>query len=81
MSDRRSFLKSAAAGLVGAVLAGGTGWLALGRGEPCWTGGACRNCPELDGCEETEARLSRLQRRPKPDVDRHAPTGEEPMSG
>lgn len=80
MSDRRDFLKNAARGLAGVVLAGGTGWLALGRGEPCWTGGACRHCPELDSCEEAEARIVRLQRRPKPSVADQPPTGEEPMS-
>ena len=79
MSDRRGFLKSAAAGLVGALLAGGTGWLAFGSGEPCWTGGACRGCPRLDGCEEAEARLTRLQRRPESKATDHEPTGEEPM--
>lgn len=80
MSDRRNFLKSAARGLAAAALAGGTGWLALGNGEPCWTNGACRHCPELDRCEESEARLARLQRRPRPKADDHGPTGEEPIS-
>ncbi|MFW5866277.1 MAG: twin-arginine translocation signal domain-containing protein [Armatimonadota bacterium] len=80
MSDRRDFLKNAARGIAGALLAGGTGWLALGSGEPCWTGGACRDCPELDGCEESEARIVRLQRMPTSNAREHPPTGEEPMS-
>jgi hypothetical protein len=80
MPDRRNFLKSAARAVAAGLLAGGTGWLAFGSGEPCWTNGACRQCPELDGCEEPEARITRVQRRPKPRID-HAPTGEEPMSG
>jgi len=79
MNDRRGFLKSAARGIAGAILAGGTGWLALGRGEPCWTNGACRACPELDHCEEPEARLTRVQRRPRPSSEHQGPTGEEPM--
>jgi hypothetical protein len=79
MSDRRDFLKSAARGIAGALLVGGTGWLALGKGEPCWTNGACRGCPQLDGCPESEARLTRLQRRPRPNVSHAGRTGEEPM--
>jgi len=79
MSDRRDFFKNAARGVAGALLAGGTGWLALGSGEPCWTGGACRNCPELDHCEEPEARIVRVQRRPRPSAADHGPTGEEPV--
>ncbi len=81
MSDRRDFLKSAARAVAGGLIAGGTGWLALGSGEPCWTGGACPNCPELDACEEPEARLTRAQRRSRPKPDDYPPTGEEPMSG
>ena len=80
MNDRRDFLKKAASGIVAAFLAGGTGWLAFGSGEPCWTNGACRNCPELDDCEESEARIVRLQKRPKSNAQEHPPTGEEPMS-
>jgi len=80
MSDRREFLKAAARGLVGAALVGGIGWKVLGKGDPCWTNGACRGCPQLDGCKESEARLTRLQRRARPDADTRAPTGEEPLS-
>jgi hypothetical protein len=80
MSDRRDFFKNAARGIAGVFLAGGTGWLALGSGEPCWTNGACRQCPELDGCEEPEARIVRVQRRPGRNVVAdHPPTGEEPV--
>ncbi|MFO8081567.1 MAG: hypothetical protein R6V07_14860 [Armatimonadota bacterium] len=81
MSDRRDFLKNAARSLVGVFLAGGTGWLAFGSGKPCWTNGACRECPELDDCEESEARIVRLQRRPKSNTENYPATGEEPMSG
>ncbi|MFP4248066.1 MAG: hypothetical protein ACLFU7_00320 [Armatimonadota bacterium] len=80
MSDRRDFLKSAARGIAGVLLAGGTGWLAFGSGKPCWTNGACRGCPELDDCEESEARIVRLQRRPKSDTETYPATGEEPLS-
>lgn len=80
MSDRRDFLKNAARGFAGVFLAGGTGWLALGSGEPCWTRGACRQCPELEGCEKSEARIVRLQRRPKQSCEDQPPTGEEPVS-
>jgi hypothetical protein len=80
MSNRRDFFKNAARGLAGAVLAGGTGWLAFGSGKPCWTNGACRECPKLDDCEESEARIVRLQRRPRPTAESQPPTGEEPMS-
>jgi hypothetical protein len=80
MSDRRGFLKRIGRGIAGVALAGGTGWLAFGSGEPCWTNGACRQCPELDDCGESEARIVRLQRRPRPSAEAHEPTGEEPLS-
>ncbi len=80
MSDRREFLKAAARGLVGAALLGGIGWKVLGKGDPCWTNGACRGCSQLDGCGEAEARLTRLQRRTPPSEVNHEPTGEEPLS-
>lgn len=65
-SDRRSFLKSIVRGIAGLTLGGGMAWLTLGRGEPCWTDGACRRCPQLDECEQPEGRLTRQQRLPRP---------------
>lgn len=74
--DRRGFLRTIVRGALGALLAGGTGWLAFRSGEPCWTEG-CRRCPELDGCELPEGRLTRAQRRTRP-ASEYPPTGEEP---
>lgn len=60
--DRRAFLKSLVRGVTGLAVIGGTGWLVGRNKEPCWTGGACRICPELDTCELPEGKLTRLQR-------------------
>lgn len=62
MSDRREFFRKLARGAAGVLLVGGTGWMTLKSGKPCWADGGCRGCPELDGCEEAEARIARLQR-------------------
>lgn len=64
-TDRRSFLKFLARGIAGLALGGSVGWLALGRDEPCWTGGGCRRCPKLDECELPEGELTRRQRLPR----------------
>lgn len=72
-SDRRSFLKSIARGIAGLTLGGGTAWLALGRGEPCWTDGGCRRCPQLDDCDLPEGKLTRQQRLPRPNAGKGAP--------
>ncbi|MGC9319051.1 MAG: hypothetical protein ACP5KN_13545 [Armatimonadota bacterium] len=77
-SGRREFLRSVVRGAAGALLAGGTGWLALRSGEPCWTDGGCRRCPRLRSCNLPEARITRMQRS-IPEAD-HPPTGEEPGS-
>lgn len=71
-SDRRSFLKSIARGIAGLALGGGTAWLALGRGEPCWADRGCRRCPKLDGCELPEGKLTRQQRLPRRTADKEA---------
>jgi len=78
VSDRREFLKTAARLSVGALLGGGIGWRALGGGRPCFADGGCRRCPDLDHCDLPEARLARLQRRPRSSVDHPEPTAEEP---
>ncbi|MGD9496286.1 MAG: hypothetical protein AB7Y46_08245 [Armatimonadota bacterium] len=62
--DRRSFLRKVGRGLAVAVLGGGTGWLAVKDGRPCWSDGACRRCPQLDTCELPEGKLTRHQRLP-----------------
>ncbi|MEA3403628.1 MAG: hypothetical protein U9R79_20460 [Armatimonadota bacterium] len=78
-SARREFLRSILRGGVGALLVGGTGWLALRSGEPCWSDGGCRRCPELRGCELPEARIARMQRGIPEPADQ-PPTGEGPAS-
>lgn len=64
MSDRRDFFRRIASGAAGLALAGGTGWLMLKSGKPCWADGGCRSCPQLDGCDQPEARVVRVQRLP-----------------
>lgn len=65
-SDRRTFFKSLARAAAGLMLGGGTAWLVTKGEAPCWTGGACRTCPQLGGCALPEGKLTRAQRKPKP---------------
>ncbi|NLO06647.1 MAG: hypothetical protein GX131_12550 [candidate division WS1 bacterium] len=78
MSERRDFFKRLGRVVSGAALVGGTGWLALGTGKPCWSDGGCRNCPQLQDCDEQEARITRLQTRPQTVRRDYPTTGEEP---
>lgn len=74
--DRRSFLRSMMRLGAGALLVGGAGLLSLRSGKPCWADAGCRRCPELDGCEMPEARLTRAGRQAPAPVEESP--GEEP---